>query len=62
MLTCPVAKKSCKRQSMHAKYPNQPSISYKKFVDYTKVHAKVLASSAGMKKWRIKTDCFSIRP
>ena len=58
MMTLPCSQEELQKAVYACQVPNQPSISYKKFIEYTKIHAKELASSAGMKMWRIKTDLF----
>ena len=57
-MTLPCSQEELQKAVYACQVPNQPSISYKKFIEYTKIHAKELASSAGMKMWRIKTDLF----
>ena len=58
MMTLPCSQEELQKAVYACQVPNQPSISYKKFIEYAKIHAKELASSAGMKMWRIKTDLF----
>ena len=58
MMTLPCSQEELQKAVYSCQVPNQPSISYKKFIEYVKTHAKALARSVGMKKWRIKTDLY----
>ena len=58
MLTLPCNQEQLQKAVLECQITNQPFISFKRFCDYTKLHAKDLSHSAGMKTWRIKTDLF----